>query len=179
MKSKNQTSKTRALKVLTVVCTFLVMLSVSLTVPMHNAHADDVPLLNVGLGYFDTFGDHAAAELRVEYRDDFKVMVFKPFAGLFVTSDGSLYGYTGIYSDFPLTDRLTFTPSVAPGYYHRGEGKDLGHEFEIKSSLELSYRMDNDSRIGLHFHHMSNAGLGNDNNPGIETIGINLGIPLK
>ena len=33
---------------------------------------------------------------------------------------------------------LTFTPSFAPGLYHEGDGKDLGHILEFKSEVQLS-----------------------------------------
>ena len=34
---------------------------------------------------------------------------------------------------------LTFTPSFAPGLYHEGDGKDLGHALEFKSEIQFSY----------------------------------------
>ena len=30
---------------------------------------------------------------------------------------------------------LIFTPSFAPGLYHKGDGKDLGHALEFKSEI--------------------------------------------
>ena len=34
---------------------------------------------------------------------------------------------------------MTFTPSFAPGLYHEGDGKDLGHVLEFKTELQASY----------------------------------------
>ena len=35
--------------------------------------------------------------------------------------------------------KILFTPSFAPGLYHEGDGKDLGHVLEFKSEVQLSY----------------------------------------
>ena len=34
---------------------------------------------------------------------------------------------------------IKFTPSFAPGLYHQGDGKDLGHVLEFKTEVQLSY----------------------------------------
>ena len=69
------------------------------------------------------------------------------------------------------------TPSLAAGLYEDGDGKDLGHIVEFRSSLELAYRFDNRARLGLSFYHLSNASL-DDNNPGTEVFSLNYSIPL-
>lgn len=71
------------------------------------------------------------------------------------------------------------TPSVAAGPYLRGGGRDLGHVFEIRSGLEIAYRFNDRSRLGLLFYHISNAGLGDDKNPGAEALGLTYSIPLN
>ena len=36
---------------------------------------------------------------------------------------------------------IKFTPSFAPGLYHEGDGKDLGHMLEFKSEVQLSLNL--------------------------------------
>ena len=45
---------------------------------------------------------------------------------------------------------MIFTPSFAPGLYHEGDGKDLGHVLEFKSEVQLSYAA-SDKQV-LEFH---------------------------
>ncbi len=142
------------------------------------AGQDDPAFINSGLGYYDLFDDDNAAAFRAEYRAETKYWIFKPFAGVSLTSDAAAHGYAGVLTDFYFGSRIVVTPSVAAGYYHNGDGKDLGHEFEIKSGLEVAYRFDDRSRLGIHFHHISNAGL-EDTKPGVEVLGINYSLPLR
>ena len=142
------------------------------------AEQDDPAFLNFGVGYYDLFDDDNAAAFRVEYRAESKFWIFKPFAGVSATSDGAAYGYGGVLTDFYFGLRIVATPSVAAGYYHNGDGKDLGHEFEIKSGLEIAYRFDNRARLGVHFHHISNGGL-EDTKSGVEVLGIKYSLPLR
>ena len=51
--------------------------------------------------------------------------------------------------------------------YGEGDGKDLGHAIEFRSGIEVAYRFDDYSRLGLSFTHISNAGL-DERNPGVE-----------
>jgi len=47
-----------------------------------------------------------------------------------------------------------------------------------RSQLEVAYRFDGRSRLGLSISHYSNAGLGDDN-PGTESLMVNYSVPLK
>ncbi len=149
-----------------------------LTAGPASAAEDDPSFLSLGIGYYDIFAEDEAAEFRMEYRNKTKFLIFKPFAGVAVTSERAIFVYAGVLSDFYFGRRIVVQPSVAPGYYHKGGGKDLGHEFEIKSGLEIAYRMDDRSRIGIHFYHISNAGL-EDTKPGVEVLGTSYSIPLN
>ena len=141
------------------------------------AAEEDPSFLSLGFGYYDIFADDEAAEFRAEYRNKTRFLIFKPFAGVAVTSEQAVFVDAGVLSDFYFGRRIVVQPSVAPRYYHNGGGKDLGHEFEIKSGLEIAYRMDDRSRIGVHFYHISNAGL-EDTKPGVEILGLSYSIPL-
>ena len=143
-----------------------------------SAAADDPDFLTVAVGSFDLVQDHdQAAELRVEYRFDKKFWIVKPFVGAMGTTDSAFYGYAGILTDLYFGKRWVLTPSFAAGYYDNGDGVDLGHELEFRSSIELSYRFDNRTRLGVSFYHLSNASIG-DINPGTEVLSIVYSIPL-
>ena len=78
--------------------------------------------------------------------------------------------FTGDVSNFILT------PSIGVGYYDDGNGKTLGNDIEFRSTLEASYQLKNDNRIGISFGHISNAELG-DKNPGVEVLSLSYQIP--
>ena len=142
------------------------------------AAAEDPDFLSVGVGYYDVYQTkHEATEFRAEYRSDQKIWIFKPFAGLMATTDSAFYGYGGVLVDVFFGRRWVFTPSFAAGYYEEGDGRDLGYELEFRSSIEFSYRLDNRTRIGMAFYHLSNANYG-DFNPGTEVLSIVYSIPL-
>ena len=62
-----------------------------------------------------------------------------PITGGFITENSAAYIYTGIEWNVDMGGGLTFTPSFAPGLYHEGDGKDLGHILEFKSEVQFSY----------------------------------------
>ena len=155
-----------------------VWLGAFLVIASPSAMADDPAFLSVGVGYYDIFDNDNAAELRVDYRSNLKFLFVKPFAGAVVTSDGAFFPSVGLYSDFYFGRRIVISPSSAAGYYLKGDGKDLGHAFEIRSGVEVAYRFDNRSRLGLLFYHISNAGL-EDDRPGTEVMSLGYSIPLN
>ena len=69
-----------------------------------------------------------------------------------------------------------FTPSFGAGYYDDGNGKKLGNVIEFRTTLEISYEMQNKNRIGLSFSHISNANIGNKN-PGANIISLSYQVP--
>ena len=76
----------------------------------------------------------------------------------------------------PLSCYFIFTPIFGVGYYDDGNGKKLGNKIEFRTTLEISYEMQNKNRIGFSFSHISNANLGNKN-PGVEIISLSYQIP--
>jgi lipid A 3-O-deacylase len=143
-----------------------------------SARADDPPFIQSSVGIFDIDHNDKATAFNFEYRfaDSF-LWIFKPIAGGFVTTKRGLYGYGGLRIDIFLGRRLVFTPSTAFGLYDRGNGKDLGDVIEFRSGVELDYRFDNRARLGIGFHHLSNAGIGRIN-PGTEILGAFFSFPL-
>ncbi len=143
------------------------------------ALADDPDFLSVGAGYFDfNRQKDQGAEFRLEYRSSKKLWVFKPFATAAYTSPGHGFVGAGVLIDVFLGRRFVLTPSFAPHLYWGGnKDLDLGHVVEFRSQLELAYRFDNRSRLGLAISHYSNASLG-DTNPGTETATLYYSLSL-
>ena len=143
------------------------------------ARAEEPDFLTVGAGYYDLFDDRSAAEARFEYRfsEKNKLLWFTPFVGLTATSDAATYGYAGIALDIFFGNRWVATPTFAAGLYGNGDGKDLGNAIEFRSGLEVAYRFDDYSRLGLSFTHISNAGIG-ERNPGVESLILFYSVPF-
>lgn len=142
------------------------------------AEENDPSFLALSIGIFDVNDDQTSTEGRIEYRFGQKFWIFKPMFGLMVNSDGGLYGYGGINLDIYFGEHLVLMPNFAVGGYRQGDSKNLGSTIEFRSGLELAYRMDDASRIGIAFHHISNASI-DDNNPGTEEVVITYSIPIR
>ena len=94
-----------------------------------------------------------------------------PITGGFITENSAAYIYTGIEWNMDMGG-MVFTPSFAPGLYHEGDGKDLGHILEFKSEVQLSYESSDSTSFGVSYNHVSNASLG-DKNPGANSYMLN------
>ena len=94
-----------------------------------------------------------------------------PITGALITADNAGYIYTGVEWNMDMGP-FFFTPSFAPGLYHEGDGKDLGHVLEFKSEVQLSYELSKTSSLGISYNHVSNASLG-DKNPGANSYMFN------
>ena len=92
--------------------------------------------------------------------------------------DGDAYGYAGLNYDWAVTENFYLTPTAAVGGYHHNAGVDLGGGVQFRTGLEVSYRFDNSHRMGLAFHHLSNASL-YDENPGAEQVMFTYSIPIN
>ena len=141
------------------------------------AHATDPDFLSLGLGISDYNDDKTAAEGRFEYRSNIELSIFRPFSGFMMTSDRAMYGYGGLFVDFFFGRRIVVQPSLAVGAYSSGAGKNLGHWIQFSPKLEVAWRFDDRSRLGLSVAHMSNASL-NDKNPGTESVLLTYSLPF-
>ena len=132
---------------------------------------------NFFTGNFD-FSDDKQAAVLVGFqhqnenleRDTFLGNI-SPITGGFVTKNSAAYIYTGFEWNVEIGG-LTFTPSFAPGLYHKGDGKDLGHVLEFKSEIQFSYEVSENSKIGVSYNHVSNASIGSKN-PGANSYIFN------
>tara|TARA_Y100001935_G_C17227076_1_gene468379 strand:+ start:407 stop:937 length:531 start_codon:yes stop_codon:yes gene_type:complete len=150
-----------------------------------------------GLGIYDVKFDGGTTKQTTDFRyerrfdknifdigpEEDNFFFLKPFLGFEYTGNNASYVLTGIYLEDNLgqlikgkKSRLIFTPSFGVGYYNDGSGKKLGNDIQFRTTLELSYELKNQNRIGFSFGHISNANLG-DKNPGVEVLNLSYQIP--
>lgn len=132
------------------------------------------------IGYYDVFDDQDGVDFRAEYRPNSVVFIdnLKPFAGIELTSEGSVWAGGGLLYDWNFKPNWYFTPSFGVGLYnHAGDDEDLDHPIQFRSQLEVSYEFKNKNRLGLSLSHLSNAGLGDDN-PGTEVLSLSWSLPF-
>ena len=133
--------------------------------------------LNFFTGMFDFSDDGQAAGLiGLQHQNDelFRNSFFgklSPISGGFLTEKNAVYLYTGVQAEYEL-GFLTITPSFAPGYYHYGDGKDLGSPLEFKTEVQMSFDINDSTHLGMSYNHISNASLG-DKNPGANSYMLN------
>lgn len=143
------------------------------------ARAQEEPdFLAVSAGGFDVNDDETSAEFRAEYRSNLRLWRIAPFLGGSVNTDGGFYGYAGLGMDIYFGRSIVLTPSAAFVAYEKGESKDLGGFFNFRTGAEIAWRFDDWSRLGVAFHHISNAGI-YDANPGTELLVLTYSIPLR
>ena len=99
------------------------------------------------------------------FRDTF-LGKFSPVSGGFMTGDSSVYLYTGVEGQYGI-GRLKILPSFTPGFYEKGNGKDLGSALEFKSEIKLGLDIFENSKIGYSYSHISNNDWG-ETNPGTD-----------
>ena len=119
----------------------------------------------------DKEGDDQTALFGIEHKnqDLFRntfLGKFKPITGAFMTGKSSLYLYTGIEGQYGLGP-LKILPSFAPGYYEKGDGKDLGSVMEFKSEIKLGVDIFENSNLSYSYSHISNNDWGKVN-PGTD-----------
>ena len=130
--------------------------------------------ISVYTGTFDVIdkeGDDQTTLIGVELRntDLFRntfLGKIAPVSGAFVTGKNSLYFYTGIEGQYNLGP-INISPSFTPGYYDKGNGKDLGSELEFKSEVKIGFDIFKNSNLGYSYSHISNNDWGNTN-PGTD-----------
>ena len=99
------------------------------------------------------------------FRDTF-LGKFKPVTGAFVTGKSSVYFYTGVEGQYDLGP-IKILPSFTPGYYEKGDGKDLGSILEFKSEIKVGFDIFENSKLSYSYSHISNNDWG-DTNPGTD-----------
>ena len=133
---------------------------------------------NFYTGNFD-FSDHKQKAILFGFQHQNENLVRKtflgnasPVTGGFITENSAAYIYTGVEWNHSMGEKMTFTPSFAPGLYTAGDGKDLGHVIEFKTEIQASYAISKGASFGLSYNHISNASLGSKN-PGANSYMFN------
>ena len=132
---------------------------------------NDISLYTGTFDILDKEGDDQTTLFGVEhknpnlFRDTF-LGKFKPVSGGFMTGKSSVYLYTGVEGQYGLGP-LKILPSFAPGYYEKGDGKDLGSVLEFKSEVKLGFDMFENSQLSYSYSHISNNDWGTTN-PGTD-----------
>ena len=91
---------------------------------------------------------------------------FSPISGAFVTGNSSVYLYTGIEGQYGIGP-VKILPSLTPGFYEKGSGKDLGSALEFKSEIKIGFDIFENSKLGYSYSHISNNDWG-ETNPGTD-----------
>ena len=173
---------------------FFIILSIFIKSSILSAQGYDVFGIGIYDVKFDGSSSNYATDIRFERRYDNTLVdigpeednffYLKPFAGIELTTDSAVYFLGGIYLEDNLGNLLTgnqnkwnFTPSFGLGYYDDGDGKKLGNKLEFRTTIEISYQLINNDRIGISLGHISNANIGNKN-PGAEIISLSYQKPF-
>ena len=83
-----------------------------------------------------------------------------------MTGNSSIYMYSGVEAQYGIGP-LKILPSFSPGYYHKGDGKDLGSALEFKSEIKIGFDIFENSQLGFSYSHISNNDWG-ETNPGTD-----------
>jgi lipid A 3-O-deacylase len=133
--------------------------------------------LTFSAGAFD-MDDDQSANFGIEYRGNAFWHDLEPMAGVQVNGDKGVYGYVGLNYDWQFATDWYLTPNFAVGAYDEGSSKDLGGVLEFRSGIEVGYAFENNYRLGLAVHHLSNASI-YDDNPGVEQVMLTYSIPVS
>ena len=138
---------------------------------MANESDNDISFFTGTFDIIDEEGDDQTNLIGIEhknpnlFRDTF-LGKFKPITGAFITGDSSIYLYTGVEGQYGIGP-LKILPSFSPGYYEKGNGKDLGSVLEFKSEVKIGLDVFENSKISYSYSHISNNDWGNIN-PGTD-----------
>jgi hypothetical protein len=148
------------------------------------AAAEEVASVGFGAGIFDTAawfddaGEFDAVEAGVVVRGATRwALGIGPVAGISANDDGAYWIYGGARRPFRLDRCWHVGPTFAAAYYEPGDGKDLGHELEFRSGLEIFCLGGSGRAFGFEFYHLSNASI-SDVNPGSNSLWFYFSVPL-
>lgn len=128
----------------------------------------------LGAGSWSAFDDttYGAASLGVEGREIPALWSLRPAFQIIYQPDDTYYVGLGPVKEFSISDDWSWGLGVAAGYYHKGDGQDLGEELEFHSRVMVSYQLNTANRLRAELGHLSNAEL-DDVNPGTEFVSMN------
>ncbi|MGR3590926.1 MAG: acyloxyacyl hydrolase [Limimaricola soesokkakensis] len=122
-------------------------------------------------------GERQGGELYLQQMLPWRFGGLEPVLGISVSADGDTWVGAGLQWTGALPHDSFVQLSLLPGFHAQTDGPDLGHMIEFRSSIGVGYAFDNGARLSLQFDHRSNAEL-SDPNPGLETFGLRVALPL-
>ena len=136
-----------------------------------NESSNEISFYSGTFDVIDEEGDDQTSLFGIEHKnpDLFRntfLGKFQPITGGFITGDSSIYLYTGIEAQYGIGP-LKILPSFTPGYYEKGDGKDLGSILEFKSEIKVGLDIFESSKLSYSYSHISNNDWG-DVNPGTD-----------
>ena len=152
-----------------IVVTFLLMICA--TSVKADENSADISFYTGTFDVIDKEGDDQTSLFGIEhknpnlFRDTF-LGKFKPISGAFMTGNSSIYLYTGVEGEYGIVP-LKILPSFSPGYYEKGDGKDLGSVLEFKSEVKVGFDIFENSKLSYSYSHISNNDWG-ETNPGTD-----------
>lgn len=156
---------------------FLVFLLQPLLFSSNEVIEIEADIIYLSIGKFDATRKRPKWLGQMEYRPNYLCSKVRPYVSMFLTENQSIFASTGLALDIFLLKNIVFTPSFGPGIYFQGKGKNLHHPFTLRSSVDISVKFSNLSRIGVQLSHISNAGI-TEKNPGSEILTFFYAIPL-
>ncbi|WP_421866246.1 acyloxyacyl hydrolase [Motiliproteus sp.] len=128
----------------------------------------------VGAGALRAFDDDqlATGKLAYEWGPMDQYWNVRPYAQLLASDTDDYYLGVGALKQVPLGRKFAVGISFSAGYYHQGSdklGQELDHDVEFYSALMLDYQLSSETQLRLELGHISNAGLG-DENEGTESL---------
>ncbi len=151
--------------------TFLLILIFTTTQIFANDENKEISFYTGTFDVIDKEGDDQTSLFGMEHKNpnlfkDTLIGKFKPVTGAFITGDSSIYLYTGVEGQYGIGP-LKILPSFTPGYYEKGDGKDLGSVLEFKSEIKFGIDIFENSKLSYSYSHISNNDWG-DMNPGTD-----------
>jgi len=150
---------------------FLALLTCMLNPALADTGNKEISVYTGTFDVIDKEGDDQTTLFGIEHRnpDLFRntfLGKLSPVSGGFMTGDSSVYLYTGVEGQYGVGP-LKILPSFTPGYYEKGDGKDLGSALEFKSEIKIGLDIFENSKLGYSYSHISNNEWG-DRNPGTD-----------
>lgn len=141
-------------------------------------NAQNTSALSLTLADFNILrNDYRAIEGRIEYRYERVNYDAIPFVGVMANADRAFMLYGGLMYDIVLFDKFFITPSFAPAIYFKGKSKNLDFIIEFRSQIEVTALLDDGTRFGFSFNHISNGRL-SLYNPGVESFAVTYIVPF-
>ncbi len=129
-------------------------------------------------GVFNVGKTPTQTEAGIELRKPIPWWGLELAGGVAASEEDSLWVHFGLRRDFDAGTRFVIAPGFALAYYDQGDGKNLGGDFQFRSSIDFGFRVTHRSRLGVTLYHMSNAGL-EDFNPGANSAVLSYSVRLK